>query len=495
MDESIQTQTRQSLRATVIARGAGQLVSLGVLAALYRLLLPADFGLVGMVLPVLLLLHVVVTQPFAAGLIQQPQLTSADRFWLFATNMLVALVASAGLAIASPLLSWWYAEAAVLPLGLALSGTLLLLAAGNLPLAQLERDLKLAHSGWLRTAAQAVGGACAVTTAWLGHGAWALVWGQFGELALLAGGGWCLVGWQAFRPRGPQQTAALAKFATHYTASSLLFHLSQNVDKFLVGTLAGPQALGLYGQAFSLAMKPVNVVGSALSAVMLPALARLKADPSRFADMLGVFYRLLGIVLFPAGIGLAIVAPDAMLILGGPRWGEAGLLLRILAVVIPAQAALNLTGSVYASTGRAANLLRAAAASTAVLLTGVSVGAVVGQFGNAAALGAAAGYAATLAVLVIPYLRMGFTTVGAPGETVWRACRAPLVAAGRMAVCVVVLHFLLVWLGGPSWLRLTLDIATGIGTYLIFAKRELRWGWKEIAGRREAGQISAKNGE
>ena len=62
--------------------------------------------------------------------------------------------------------------------------------------------------------------------------------------------------------------------------------------------------------------------------------------------------------MLPIGAGLMIVAPEAIVVLGGPDWSPAVNMLRVLAATILVQAFINLTGSLLSATGRAAQLFR-----------------------------------------------------------------------------------------------------------------------------------------
>ena len=76
----------------IAAQAASQLVSLVVLAALYRRLGPDPYGLLGMVLPVLLLGRILIASGLDVAAIQQADLSHRQASALFWLNQGLGLV-------------------------------------------------------------------------------------------------------------------------------------------------------------------------------------------------------------------------------------------------------------------------------------------------------------------------------------------------------------------------------------------------------------------
>ncbi len=202
-----------------------------------------------------------------------------------------------------------------------LAGTLVVSACAAQHQALLERKLQIGRLAALRLVAQVTGGAVAILAAWALQSVWALIVQQYVELVVLALLAWW---WEPWRPcawRRGESARELLRFGGFYASSGLLFFLAQNVDKILLGwllgaTQAGHAAVGFYSQAFNLMMKPVYVVASPITGIMLPALSRTAHQPTRFTPLVARFFRMVGILLFPCGVGLCVVALDVVLVLG-----------------------------------------------------------------------------------------------------------------------------------------------------------------------------------
>lgn len=488
--EGLKRAVRGGTLATLVAQLASQLVSIALLAILYRLIAPADFGLLGMVLPLVLFLRLFTTLGLNVATIGRAEISSAQVSALFWLNLALGAATTIATAALAPVLVWFYALRGTLPVGdertlvwltVALGATALVSAASAQHQALMERRLQLARVNGIRLAAQFAGALTSVVAAFAGAGVWALVAQQYVELVVLGAAAWMAEPWRPSRPDARVPVKELLQFGGHYTASSVVFFLSANFDKVLVGAVFGPTALGYYSQAFNLAMKPVLAVTTTATSVMLPALGRAAHDPTSYRQLVVVFYRLVAILLLPVGVGATIVAPEALVMLGGAEWAPAGATLRILAVLILAQGFINIAGSVFASAGRADRLLAASLLLLIVVAQGVAAGWFFAhEFADSLEIDAvlliAAGYASATLIVLVPYLWFCFATVGMRLADWWLAIRRALVAASTMGLVVVALRRVLVEsFALPTALLLAIEILTGVAVYALLARGEIAW--------------------
>jgi O-antigen/teichoic acid export membrane protein len=256
-----------------------------------------------------------------------------------------------------------------------------------------------------------------------------------------------------------------------------MYALFNNVDKILVGRALGSDLLGLYGQAFGLMQKPITVLMTPLTGIMLPGLSRAADDPDQYRRVLLVFFRFLGLVMFPVGVGLAIVAPEAFRVLGGAEFADAGPILAVLSLSILVQGFFIALSSVLAAAGQGRRLSICAAVNAAVMCGSYFVGLEVGQRVGNPVLGVAWAYTLTLVVLVFPvYLGYVLRTVRI-GYRDWLAqLKVALPAAVVMGAVVLGCRWLLKdhfhWSDRPL---LAVEVAVGVLAYVLLAWPDIRW--------------------
>lgn len=470
-------------RAVAAAQVASQVISLVVLAVLLRLLGPEPFGLLAMVLPLLLLGRTFTAFGLNVAAVQRETLSREEASSLLWWTLVLGLLTTVLLvALAAPV-AWFYDQQELSSLTVVLAATALVFAVGVQQQARLERHLQLGSLAFARVASQTFGGVLAIGYAWMAGaeshygGVWTLVVQQYAELILLAIVAWGIDPW---RPCAPVRGAAVQdmfRFGRQYTASGLFFTLGQQLDKVVIGVLLGDRALGLYSQAFNIIMKPVTLISTAITGVMLPALSRARADRTVFEELLLAFNRLVAITLLPAGVGLMIVGPEVMTVLGGGQWQAAGPLLATLAAVVLVQGFINIAGSAFASVGQSRRLMFGAAGLTLGSLLGLLAAWAVSSSMDDRLLGVTAGYVFTLVVVLFPpYLVYCMRSVDvSPGQWL-RAIRRPAIAAGLMGLIVLGGKLLLVWttsFGDAATLAVLIPL--GAIVYIWLAREEVRW--------------------
>ncbi len=464
---------RRGIRVVIGAQVVSQVVSLGVLAVLYRSLGPEPYGLLGMVVPLLLLVRIFITAGLDVATVQQAELDDRQVSALFWLNQGLGLAMAAVTVLAAPLLAWLYGVEELTLLTAALAGTSVATALSTQHQALLQRKLRLGALAIVRLAALALGGVAAIAAALAGWGVWALVVQQYVELAALALLAWLVEPWRPQLTIRIEPIKKLLHFGGHYTLSSLMFYLTANADKVLVGAVLGPRALGLYSQAFGLMMKPVHVVITPLTGVMLPGLSRAAADRHQYGELMLGFFRFISLIMLPTGVGLAIVASEAMRVLGGPQWAEAGPLLAILSIAILVQGFFNALGSVLASAGRADRLFQGSAAVAIVLSAAFVVGLKLGQIWGRPLEGVALSYSLTMLLVIFPpYLLFCLRTVGVSARRWLDQLRTSAPASLAMGLIVYACHYFFP-AEAPDALLLGVEVLVGVLVYAVLTRREI----------------------
>jgi O-antigen/teichoic acid export membrane protein len=453
-----------------------QLVTLMVLAVLYRVLGPEPYGLLAMVVPLLLLLRVVISGGLDVAAVQQAELSGPQVSALFWLNQILGL-ATAGVAlVAAPALAWFFDEPRLVPLAAVLGGTSLVVALGTQHQALLQRRMRLGTLAAIRVGAQTLGGAAGMVAALNGTGVWALVVQQYVEFSSLSLLAWLVEPWRPQFLLRRAGTRGMIRFGGHYTLSGLMFFVTANIDKVLIGYMLGEESLGLYSQAFNLMNKPVQAIITPLTGLMLPSLSRVAGNRAQYAALLMGFFRAIALVMLPAAIGLSLVANEAMVVLGGPRWAAAGPLLAALAVSLLVQGFINVFGSVLASVGRADRLFYASVAIAAVMCLGLGAGWAIGVWTGRPALGVAEAYSLTLVLVIFPpYLLYVLKTIGLAWHEWLREVHAIALPAMGMGLALALVHGLL-WhvCCMPAGPLLVSEILLGVAVYGVLARRELR---------------------
>ena len=119
-------------------------------------------------------------------------------------------------------------------------------------------------------------------------------------------------------------------FAGPLIGHSLWNFVNDEIPKVILGSFLGPYAVGVY----ALARRPLDLLSEAflgpLTAVTIPAVARVQSEPAKIDAFFNASIRVAAIAGFPAFLGFAAIAPVAVPFIFGPQWVSGVVAVQIL---------------------------------------------------------------------------------------------------------------------------------------------------------------------
>jgi O-antigen/teichoic acid export membrane protein len=443
-----------------------------VFLVLALLLTPENFGIVSLGASWIAATSVFAELGFGAALVQRKDVTPGHLSTTFAINtgLGIALTA-AGVVLAGPLARLFGVPGArsvfqVLSIGFLLNTVSLTQVA----LAQRDfrfRDLALRDIG-----ASLAGGVVGIAMALLGFGVWSLVAQTIITALVGAVVLWRLSTW---RPRLADVSLASARELWDYSSRVFGFNLfkyfSQNLDKLLIGYLAGPATLGRYTFAYRVVVYPVATVSGALGNYFFVSFSRMQEDLERVRKSYFKTGRVQAALFLPALAAVAAAAPSAVPLVFGVQWSPAIPFVQVFCLVAAAQALMGPVGQLMKSLDRPGWMLNWSVGFTALVLAGIAVGSLWGPFGIA--VGVAAAYMVGLgicAALAARLLQVGSGSLA--------AANAPaLLLAGMVGGAV---HLVLRSGQDAGGIRLAAAALAGLAAFWIALPRLDRTAWDNI---------------
>lgn len=384
--------------ARIGAQGASFFLRLGSLMILARLLEPADFGLVGMVVAFSGVLNLLRDFGLSCATIQRATVTDEQISNLFWIN----IVAGGGLGLllflAAPEIAAFYHEPRLTAVTAVLALGFLFNAAGVQHGAVLQRQLRFGALAVINTSAQMVGISVAIGGAFAGYGYWALVAMAIIPPFIASVGYWIATGWVPQFPRRGAGVRSMLHFGGTLTINGLAVYIATNFEKVLLGRYWGADAIGIYGRAYQLVNLPTSNLNDAAGEVAFSALSRVQDDPVRLRRYFLRGYTLILGLTVPITILSVLFANDIILVCLGPKWNAAAPILRLLAPIIFVFAIANPLSWLLMSLGLVKRSLKMTLVICPILIAGYVIGLPYGPKGVALA------YSTVMLLWVLPLI-------------------------------------------------------------------------------------------
>jgi PST family polysaccharide transporter len=209
--------------------------------------------------------------------------------------------------------------------------TFLLGSAQAVPNAVLQRAHRFRVLAAIEFANLTVGATTVLAGAFLGFGYWSLALAPIisGSVTLAL-----LVRLAPVRPRTPRLSLLreALTFSSHVFATRLGGYLLFTADFLVVGRMLGESALGSYQFAWSLSNTPNDQVNGLAARVSSAFYSSLQGNRDHVGQLFLQLLEAVSIVSVPLTIGMALVAPDFVLLVLGSNWQTMVVPLQILCV-------------------------------------------------------------------------------------------------------------------------------------------------------------------
>lgn len=387
---------------SALGRSGGQVIQVLALIVLARLLVPADFGLLAMVMAVIGIANIFRDLGLSAATIRAPEITPAQASTLFLINIGFGALMTLCVSLAAPLLALLYDDPRVISITLVLAWTFLLSGLGTQHQALLRRQLRFKTLAWMNLGAVAVGQTTAIILALLGYGYWALVASMLITHLAKTLFAWWANPWRPGRPELDKQVRGMISFGGYLVVFTLLGYFAANAHNVIIGWQYGASEVGFYSRAFTILTLLLGYVLAPLDVVAPAALARMVDDPPNYNESYLHTVAMMLLLTAPIGFACVVGASDIVAVVLGGQWDESVIILQILALAAVPQTLCSSSGWLYLSHGDTRRMMQWGVGGWGTLIVLLLLGT------NFGIRGVAIAYTAGMFVLLYPCMVMAF---------------------------------------------------------------------------------------
>lgn len=327
---------------------------------LARLLVPEDFGLIGILGIFIGIAGVLVDSGFKTSIIRSQNLSEIDCSTIFFVNLLVSIIAASLLFVSANIIAIYFKKPELYNVTRLCALIPLINGFGLVQSSLLFKNLQFKRNAKISISSNLISGTIAVLLAFKGFSYWALVW-----KAILAAGIYNFLLWinSSWHPKFIFSIRILKKhllFSSRLLLTNIFASVFDNIYSFVFGKFFSLKDLGFFtrGKGFvDIATKTISVATQKVNTPLLTASG--KGNELRLNAFSGLL-RATTFLIYPVLIFLVAVAKPMIITLIGEKWLPAVPYLQILAIAGLVYPVLNSISSLFEVLGRSDIILKTA---------------------------------------------------------------------------------------------------------------------------------------
>lgn len=315
----------------IAMRWTDRLIGLLSTIILARILVPADFGIIATASIVIALADVLLEMGVYVVLMQTKDPTPAHYNTAWTIRLIQTSIMTGAVLLAAPLAADYFNNPALTPVIRVLAFTFLLEGLENIWIITLQKDQQYTRDFRFMFSKRFAGFIITIVCAVIYESYWALVAGTLG--GRLTG---VILSYVMDRRR---PRFSLEKFREIFTLSqwvwvrSVAQYFQGRLHQIVVASRESSAVMGTYTLADQIAAMPTTELLAPLNRVLFPAFVKVKDDLVELKRIFLLAQGVQALVVIPAGVGMTLVAHEAVLLLLGEKWLPAVPYVEILALL------------------------------------------------------------------------------------------------------------------------------------------------------------------
>lgn len=370
-NQNLKQKTAQGLFWSFLSSGGMQLLNLIIGIFLARLLSPGEYGIVGMLAIFTLLANNLQESGFGVALVNIKDIEHNDYNAVFWFNVGMSLLLYAILFCCAPLIAAFFHQPCLVSLSRFVFLGFIIASLCISPNAMLVRELKMKEKAITSLSALIVSGTVAVIMAIKGFSYWSLATQQILYNVVICFGRFYYTRWCPTLKVDFAPVRQMFSFSYKVLITAVLTTINNNVLTVIFGRLFPAQAVGNFTQANKWNTMANQMVTNTMAQVAQPVFTQVTDDKERQRRVFGKMLRFTAFLAFPALFGLALVAPQVILLAIGDKWIDSIPLLQILCISGAFIPLYTVYQNLFLSQGKSDTYMWLSIGQIAIMLTAV----------------------------------------------------------------------------------------------------------------------------
>ncbi|MBX2933364.1 MAG: lipopolysaccharide biosynthesis protein [Ferruginibacter sp.] len=258
-----------------------QAINFIVLIILARVLVPADFGIIAMLQVFISIGMVLLDGGMASSLIRTINITNKDYSTVFYLNIIFSVFLYLLLFITAPLIAHFFKQPPLTAIVKVYGIIFILQALVSVQNTKLTKEMNFKLQLYMQLPATIIGAVAGIWFANNGYGAWSLVYMNLIRTTIFMAQHWIFTDWKPVFVIDKKLLQKHFNFGYKLSIIGIINTIYNNIYDIIIGKLFTPFILGLYNQANTLSIFPVQLISGAMDKVTYPAFSQIQQDDNK----------------------------------------------------------------------------------------------------------------------------------------------------------------------------------------------------------------------
>lgn len=344
--------TKKSLNSgmqSLIGQVASFVIMMGSTAVLARLLNPADYGLIAIVIAMTTFFNLFKDFGLSVTLIQRQTIKNDEVSTIYWFTVFIGFILTCLFMLLSYPVSDFYNNNRLINIMFVVSSVFIIGSFSIIPNAILRRNMQFKKLMYIQIFSSFLSAVIAIYLAYKGYGYWVLVLNLVLPVFMTSIATIYVLNWFPKISYSGYYMYSYIKVGKYILSFDIVNYFSRNLDNILIGKFYTTADLGFYSKAYQLLLLPIQQIRIPLVNVALPALSSVRNDAKMFNFYYLALCDILNILIIPIVCLMWLNAYEIIYIILGEKWLYSSEIFKLLALAALVQPLLGTFGLVLIS--------------------------------------------------------------------------------------------------------------------------------------------------
>lgn len=299
---------------------------------LARLLVPDDYGVIGMLAIFMAIAQSILDSGFSRALIQKKNRTNVDYSTVFYFNLVISIVIYFIFYFSASYIAEFYSTPILEDVAKVVSLSVVINAFSLVQTTKLTIELNFRLQTLATLSSTILSGALGIVMAYSGYGVWSLVAQTVSASLLRTGILLCFSHWKPFWVFSVDSFKKLFSFGSKLLVGDFIHTIYSNMYTLAIGKVFNAADVGYYNRANGFAMLPPSIFGQVINKVMFPVLSERQEDEKSLLNAYTRMFRMPMFFFVPFMFLIAALSEPIIITLIGEKWRACIPLMQILCI-------------------------------------------------------------------------------------------------------------------------------------------------------------------